>query len=106
MDNILSKLSIATINVGDYISNKYNLSEVAQVFVFEQAWGSTSLGFGGFGGSTMTWAWTHVVSTHDGKRHVFFNGRHAYTVDSANGKFKDDLAKQDMKPVDEALKHY
>ena len=106
MDNILSKLSIATINVSDYISNKYNLSEVAQVFVFEQVWGSTSLGFGGFGGSTMTSAWTHVVSTYDGKHHVFFNGRHAYTVDSANEIFKEDLMNQNMRSVDDAIKYY
>lgn len=106
MDNILSKLSIATINVNDYISNKYNLSEVAQVFVFEQVWGSTSLGFDGIGGSTMTSAWTHVVSTYYGKHHVFFNGRHAYTVDSANEKFMDDLMKQNMKSVNDAMKCY
>lgn len=106
MDNILSKLSIATINVSDYISNKYNLSDVAQVFVFEQVWGSTALGFGGIGGSTMTSAWTHVISTVDGKYHIFFNGRHAYTVDSANEKFMDDLMKQNMQPVDNAIKCY
>lgn len=106
MDNILSKLSIATINVSDYISNKYNLSEVAQVFAFEQVWGSTSLGFNGIGGSTMTSAWTHVVFTYDGKRHVFFNGRHAYTVDSANEKFMEDLVKQNMQSVDGARKCY
>ena len=106
MDNILSKLSIATINVNDYISNKYNISEIVQVFVFEQVWGSTALGFGGIGGSTMTNAWTHVVFTADGKYHIFFNGRHAYTVDSANEKFMDDLMKQNMKSVNDAMQCY
>lgn len=106
MENILNKLKWSTINVNDYISNKYNISDIVHVFVFEQVWGSTSLGFGGIGGSTMTSAWTHVISTVDGKYHIFFNGRHAYTVDSANEIFKDDLMNQNMRSVDDAIKYY
>jgi hypothetical protein len=105
MENILSELAISTIKVNDYLSS-YKIVDVMEVFVFEQVWGSTALGFGGWGGSTMTSAWTHVVRTYEGKFIVFFNGRHAYTVDSANEKFMDDLMKQDMKSVDEALKLY
>ena len=105
MENILSELAITSIRVNDYLSS-YKIVDVMEVFVFEQVWGSTTLGFGGWGGSTITSAWTHVVATYDGKFIVFFNGRHAYTVDSATKNFTEDLAKQNMKSVDEALKLY
>lgn len=36
MENILNKLKWSTINVNDYISNKYNISDIVHVFVFEQ----------------------------------------------------------------------
>lgn len=105
MENILSELAISTIKVNDYLSS-YKIVDVMNVFVFEQVWGSTALGFGGWGGSTMTSEWTHVVATYEGVFIVFFNGRYAYTVVSATEVFKEDLAKQDMKSVDEALKLY
>lgn len=71
MENILSELAISTIKVNDYLSS-YKIVDVMDVFVFEQVWGSTALGFGGWGGSTMTSAWTHVVATYEGGVHCLF----------------------------------
>lgn len=97
---------MTTADVNSYISNKYDPSDIQQVFVFEQAWGSTALGFGCVGGSVMTSAWTHVIFTWDGKYYVFFNGKYAYTVYLSNEKFMEDLMKQNMQSVDGARRYY
>lgn len=106
MDNVLSKLVIDTIKVNDYVLGCYRKSEIFNVYVFEQVWGSTSLGFGGWGGSTMTHAWTHVVLTTDGCYNVFFGGSFAYSVKEPNEEFKKDLSQNYMKSVKEALSCY
>ena len=106
MDNILSKLAIDTIKVNDYLYGYYPKGEIVDVYVFGQVWGSTSLGFGGWGGSTMTHAWTHVVLTSDGCYNVFFGGSFAYSVKEPNEEFKKDLSKNYMKSVKEALTLY
>ena len=105
MENQLSELAISTIKVNDHLFS-HKIVDTIKVYVFEQTWGSTALGFGGWGAPTITNAWTHVVSTYGGKFLVFFNGRHAYTVDSATETFMGDLEKRSMKSVDEALSYY
>jgi hypothetical protein len=96
MENILSDLTITTAKVNGYILSNYNNDQISQVFVFEQAWDSTARGFSSIGGSSITFAWTHVIQTFDGKYHVFFNGYYAYSVKSASEKFLNDLVKQHM----------
>lgn len=100
----LLELSITTIKVNDFMSKIK--SSVCDIFVFTETWGSTALGFGGIGGSAMTTTWTHVVSTSDGKYHIFFDGRHAYSVENPTEEFKHDLGNRFMKSVEEASKVY
>lgn len=100
----LTELSIATIKVNDFMSR--TKSSVYDVFVFTQTWGSTALGFSGIGGAAMTTAWTHVVLTSDGKYHIFFDGRYAYSVENPTEEFKHDLETRFMKSVDVARNLY
>lgn len=105
MDRPLADLAICTINVNDRMQ-RYKEAGIFEVYVFEQTWGSTALGFGGIGGSALTTAWTHVIMTSDGKYHVFFNGRHAYTIENPTDKFKSDLVNRYMLSVQEAKELY
>lgn len=69
---------------------------------FPQMWGSAALGFGGMGGAAMTEAYTTVVTlVHQNKYlyAVFFDGRHAYSVDSPNDLFMQDLKERRISPV-------
>ena len=107
MNNIINDLLMDTILLNDYMAiSRYNCSQILQVCVFEQVWGSTNLGFAGVGGSSMTSAWTHVVKTFDGFYHVFFGGRFSYTIEHPNKNFMNDLIKQNMQSIDNALKYY
>ncbi len=101
----LTELAIATIKVNNAMEH-LSSDETTDVYVFEQVWGSTALGFGGWGGSSMTPAWTHVVKTSNGKYHVFFNGSHAYTVENPTEKFKEDLSRHCMGSIADAKTDY
>ena len=62
---------------------------------FIQTWGSTALGFNGWGGSMMTDAVTTIVEVaHHGTNsivwHVFFGGRFAYAIKEPNEQFFTD----------------
>lgn len=65
---------------------------------FDQLWGSTALGFGGMGGSAMTWARTYVFIL-DENAYVYFAGMFAYTANPENERFKEDLKKHNMVSV-------
>lgn len=68
--------------------------------VFAQLWGSTSLGFGGMGGSAMTTAYTYVVmGPHRQGAMVYFAGRFAYYVKNPSDFFNDCFVKRQMPPV-------
>lgn len=77
--------------------------EVYDFICFTQVWGSTSLGFGGWGGSMMTSAITTLVEVQadvQGKfstrYYVFFDGQFAYFVENPNDIFMQDKAKGNM----------
>lgn len=105
MDRPLTDLAIASILVNDVMLRQKGVG-IFEVYVFEQTWESTALGFGSIGGSSMTTAWTHVVLTSDGKYHVFFDGRHAYSIENPTDKFKSDLANRYMLSIQEAKDKY
>lgn len=76
-----------------------------QVIHFPQTWGSTALGFGGFGGAAMTTAYTTVIISQENAA-VFFDGRHAYSIDNFDKAFMEDVSKRNMPSVDTATKRY
>lgn len=91
------------IRVALALDNQYRDEDIADVVHFSQTWGSTCLGFGGFGGQTLTSAITSVVFKADGKIDVLFGGRKAYTVPKMNQAFYDDLNKRYVKSVSESV---
>ena len=71
-----------------------------ELYTFNQLWGSTALGFDGFGGSAMTPATTYVFVPVgvEQKCFVYFAGRFAYSADLSEA-FKEDLRNHNMEPV-------
>lgn len=61
--------------------------EELDVYHFSQMWSSTSLGFGGAGGASMTTAYTTVVHCKQIQEIcVYFDGRLAYNIDVSNAE--------------------
>lgn len=70
--------------------------EEVKVVMFEQAWESTALGFGGVGGSAITSAYTVVVFGPCRDACVYVGGRLAYHVKRPNEAFMEALAARNM----------
>ena len=70
------------------------------VYIFEQMWGSTALGFPGFGGQAITSAYTFVLVPYSSELpcFVYFNGRFAYTAPYSE-EFAKNIVKQNMASV-------
>ena len=60
---------------------RFNINDFS-VYIFEQTWGSTALGFDGMGGQAMTTANTIVLIPINNNQDcfVYFAGRFAYSV--------------------------
>lgn len=83
---------------------KYPDFEVMAVFL--QTWGDTTLGFGGWGGQSMTAAYTTVIRNNDlGYVAVFFGNAMAYIVRHPNDKFWEDMRRGKMGAVGERHKY-
>jgi hypothetical protein len=74
------------------------------VYCFPQIWGSTALGFGGWGGSSITSAVT-VVVTHGAEAVVYFGGRFAYKVKKYGDKLMKDVSIHQMSDVKDSSKY-
>ena len=71
--------------------------------MFTQVWGSTALGFGGFGGSAMTLAYTTIVICAELDVYgVFFGNGMAYIIQHPNDIFFKDIENENLKAVYEA----
>jgi hypothetical protein len=87
--------------LGEYRKRRPRQDEL-EVCVFSQTWGSTALGFGGIGGTSMTSAYTTVVWAGRAVA-VYFGGNLAYVVRHANQLLFDDMRSWS---VAEKGKHY
>ena len=68
------------------------------MIMFPQTWGSTALGFGGWGGQAVTQEYTTVVKFSPSKIYgVYFSEKFAYIVKKPNKTFADDVNKREMK---------
>lgn len=84
----------------DYSTGEVPTVNDFELFIFEQLWGSTALGFKGVGGQAMTTANTYVfvpVCVNQ-KCFVYFAGQFAYAVPYSQ-IFIDDVRKCDMESV-------
>jgi hypothetical protein len=71
-----------------------------EVYCFPQVWGSTSLGFGGIGGASMTTATTIIIHSWDKNiAGVYFAGGHAYDISDPGTQFWDAMNKRQMPAV-------
>lgn len=73
-----------------------------KMHMFPQVWGSTALGFGGWGGQSMTTAYTVVVDGGNGWVGVFFGNQLAYTICDPVPQFWADMRSESMAPVSRA----
>lgn len=79
--------------------NKFNL------FVFEQVWPDTTIGFPEFGGERETVAFTIViVSQSINKCLVYFNSRFAYAI-PYNARVRQDIDNRNMASVVKSAKY-
>lgn len=92
--------------IKDYqeIKNTFN-GYIENFTAFTQVWASTSLGFGGIGGSAMTKAVTTIIYSKQ-KYYVFFGGRLAYCVSNPTEEFYNDIKNCRMKNCETAKKVY
>ena len=94
--------------IEDYYYNKHVI--VSNVWCFTQVWSSTALGFGGWGGSSLTTAITTVaeVTKQDGTKHylIFFEDGFAYLVEKPNAEFWEDLKNGSMADVETSKTRY
>lgn len=77
------------------------------LYTFPQTWGSTALGFDGYGCQMITQAQTTVilVNTTHNYGAVFFGGKFAYSVENFNEAFIKDVSQFRMEPVYRAGKY-
>lgn len=74
--------------------------------LFSQTWGSTALGFDGFGGMAITEAYTTVICYKPLNIYgVYFDGEFAYYVLNPNEKFFHDLIEHNMVSLHEHTKY-
>lgn len=77
--------------------------EIEQIEMWQQTWGSTALGFGGFGGAAMTTA-NVIVVTHNGESCVYFGSRFAYRAPMC-AALANDIAARRMADVKDSGKY-
>lgn len=90
MSNKLTRMAKQLLNIEedlpcrfDYARDRHAHIDNFDVYVFEQTWGSTALGFGGIGGQAMTAENTYVFIplNCDQPCFVYFGSRFAYKVE-------------------------
>lgn len=77
--------------------------EDIDVIYFKQMWGSTSLGFGGIGGSAMTQAYTTVILLQD-RAYIYFGGDFCYSC-KIDEQFLEFLKTRSMPGVHEQKRY-
>ena len=116
MSNNLTQMAKDILQIESDLPYRFNYKDYPQehptvndfdIYIFQQIWGSTALGFGGMGGQAMTSAYTYVfipVNTNQ-NCFVYFDGRFAYEA-LYSDKFMEDVMKQKMAPVNLKGKYY
>lgn len=101
----LLKMATQIIDIANDL--RYRLGSVdfdnGDLYDFDQTWASTTLGFGGVGGSAMTTERTYVfIPDNINTAYVYFGSRFAYAVNEINDRFKEDLRNHRMRSVMES----
>ena len=77
MNKIIER-GIQLIQIADDFSNRYD-GDPEEIYDFDQTWGSTALGFGGYGGSAIITERTYVVISNK-RAFIYFGNNFAYSV--------------------------
>lgn len=90
----------------DYKKDQRPTVDDFEMYVFEQIWGSTALGFSGVGGQAITSARTYVFVPIGCNQNcfVYFAGRFAYTAKYSD-VFMEDVSKCNMASVSRSGKY-
>lgn len=81
-------------------TRRHSQHDIVVAGMWNQAWGSTALGFGGIGGQAITDAYTIVLeSQHGGGYCVYFGGRFAYHIRRPTQAFHEDMAGRCLRAV-------
>lgn len=90
----------------DYVKNPKPDFDDFEIYIFEQIWGSTALGFPSIGGSAMTSAFTYVLipQSMDSKCFIYFAGRFAYAIPYCKALIED-IKKQSVASVYQSAKY-
>lgn len=98
------KISKELIEIAEYLQSK-GVPTDGKLYDFDQMWASTALGFGGVGGSAMTWARTYVfIPKGIEEAYVFFGDRFAYKT-TMNDRFWEDVKNCQMASVAESRRY-
>lgn len=99
------KMERDLISIVEYLQSK-GVPTDGNLYDFDQLWGSTALGFGGCGGSAMTWERTYVfIPRGIEQAYVFFGGTFAYATkygSKLNDRFWEDVKNCQMASVAES----
>lgn len=101
----LLKMARDLISITEYLQSK-GVPTDGNLYDFNQLWATTALGFGGVGGSAMTWARTYVfIPRGIEQAYVFFGGIFAYATkygSKLNDRFWEDVKNCQMASVAES----
>lgn len=104
ISKMIQQLTEISRQLNDEFHLGYNYDE-GKLYDFDQRWGSTALGFDGYGGSAITTERTYVfIPDSRNVAYVFFGSEFAYTA-NLNDAFRKDLAQHNMAAVRESEKY-
>ena len=101
MSNKLTRIAKQLLNIEEDLPYRIDYSrdhcvsiDDFEIYIFEQTWGSTALGFDGIGGQAMTTENTYVFVplNCDQPCFVYFGSRYAYKVEYSRFFMEDVLA--------------
>lgn len=111
MSNKVVHIAKQLLNINDDIQYRFDFSkdnhrvtvDDFDLYIFEQTWGSTALGFGGIGGQAITTENTYVFVpvTCNQNCFVYFGSRFAYEAEYCD-QLAEDIGNRCMKPCNKA----
>lgn len=116
MPNNLTQMAKDILQIESDLPYRFNYKDYPQehltvndfdIYIFQQIWGSTALGFGGIGGQAMTSAYTYVFIPVNVNQNcfVYFDGRFAYEAPYSD-TFMEDVINHNMESVARKGKYF
>ena len=111
MSNKVVHIAKQLLNINDDVQYRFNFSKDNRrvtvddfdLYIFEQTWGSTALGFGGIGGQAITTEFTYVFVPIQCNQNcfVYFGSQFAYEAEYCD-QLAEDIGNRCMKPCNRA----